>query len=193
MTLAENPRLGEKSNLRLTIFRILALIVVILVSVYIFSIRDQVQHLAKYGYPGIFILSILANSTVLLPAPGVFFVFTLGAVFNPVGVAIAAGLGAAIGELTGYLAGFSGQAVVENMDAYERICQWMKAHRKFSNLFILLMAFIPNPIFDLAGIAAGTMKIPVHQFLIYCAIGKIFKMLFFAFAGASSVPWLLGH
>jgi uncharacterized membrane protein YdjX (TVP38/TMEM64 family) len=172
--------------------RILALMIVLSISVFIFSIRDQIQELAKYGYPGIFFLSILANSTVLLPAPGILFVFTLGAVFNPIGVAIAAGLGAAIGELTGYLAGFSGQAVVENLDSYERVRNWMEGHKKHSNLLILLLAFIPNPFFDLAGIAAGTLKIPVLQFLVFCSTGKILKMLVIAYAGASSFQWLLG-
>ena len=172
--------------------RILALMIVISISVFIFSIRDQVQELAKYGYPGIFLLSILANSTVLLPAPGILFVFTLGAVFNPIGVAISAGLGAAIGELTGYLAGFSGQAVVENYESYERVRIWMESHKNLRNLFILVLAFIPNPFFDLAGIAAGTMKIPVFQFLVFCSIGKILKMLVIAYAGATSFQWLLG-
>jgi hypothetical protein len=67
-----------------------------------------------------------------------------GAVFNPIGVAIAAGW-RAIGELTGYLAGFSGQAVVENYDSYERIRNWMEGHKKLHNLSILVLAFIPNP------------------------------------------------
>jgi len=138
------------------------------------------------------LLSILANSTVLLPAPGILFVFTLGAVFNPIGVAISAGLGAAIGELTGYLAGFSGQAVVENYESYERVRNWMESHKNLRNLFILVLAFIPNPFFDLAGIAAGTMKIPVFQFLVFCSIGKILKMLVIAYAGATSFQWLLG-
>ena len=62
---------------RRNLLRILALLVVIAISIYIFSIRDQAQELAKYGYPGIFLLSILANATVLLPAPGVVFVFQL--------------------------------------------------------------------------------------------------------------------
>lgn len=173
--------------------RILALLIVIAISVFMFSIRDQIRELAKYGYPGIFLISVLANSTILLPAPGILFVFTLGAVFNPVGVAIAAGLGAAIGELTGYLAGFSGQAVVENYESYERIRSWMEKHNKLSNLFILFLAFIPNPLFDLAGVAAGTMRIPVLQFLVFCSIGKILKMLVIAYAGASSFHWLLGE
>jgi membrane protein YqaA with SNARE-associated domain len=181
------------SERRLQLARFFALALVIAVSLYVFSIRDQAEKLANYGYPGIFLLSILANATIILPAPGVLFVFTMGAVFHPAGVALAAGLGAALGELSGYLAGFSGQAVVERAEIYQKILAWMTAHRHLSNLVILLLAFVPNPLFDLAGIAAGTLKIPVAQFLFFCAIGKILKMLAFAYAGASSLEWLFNH
>jgi len=175
---------------RLVLARLLALMVVIAISVYIFSIRDQAKELAKYGYPGIFVLSILANATVLLPAPGVLFVFAMGAVFDPFWVAITAGAGAALGELSGYLAGFSGQAIVENTQYYERLRSWMEGHQRWSNLAIMGLAFIPNPFFDLAGISAGTLRIPVSRFLIFCAIGKILKMLAFAYAGAAGASWL---
>lgn len=174
---------------RLTIARVLALITVIVISVYIFSIRDQAGELAKYGYPGIFLLSILANATVLLPAPGILFVFAMGAVFNPLGVALAAGAGAAIGELSGYLAGFGGSAVVERAGMYENIRNWMQTHPHLSYLAIFLLAFVPNPLFDLAGIAAGTLRMPVIRFLFFCWIGKTLKMMLFAYAGASSLNW----
>lgn len=178
------------SKQRLTLARIIALVVVILISIYIFSIRDQAEELARYGYPGIFLLSILANATVLLPAPGVLFVFAMGAVFNPLGVALAAGAGAAIGEMSGYLAGFSGQAIVERTAIYERILSWMERHRTLAYLLILVLAAVPNPLFDLAGFSAGTLKMPVPQFILACLVGKIIKMLFFAYAGASSLHWL---
>lgn len=181
------------SERRLQLARVLALILVIAASIYVFSIRDQAKELASYGYPGIFLLSILANGTIILPAPGILFVFTMGAVFNPFFVAIAAGLGAAIGELSGYLAGFSGQAVVEKAEAYQKILGWMRDHRRLSYLVILLLAFIPNPLFDLAGIAAGTLRIPIPHFLFFSAIGKILKMLVFAYAGASSLEWIFGE
>ena len=45
------------------------------------------------------------------------------------------------------------------------------------------MAVIPNPFFDLAGIAAGTLKIPVLRFYFFCALGSIIKMLAFAYGG----------
>jgi dihydrofolate reductase len=38
---------------------------------------------------------------------------------------LAAGLGGTIGELSGYLAGFSGQAIVERMDVYYRVKPWV--------------------------------------------------------------------
>jgi len=178
---------------RLTLARILALVLVIAISVYIFMIRDEAQKLAGYGYPGIFLLSILANATVLLPAPGVLFVFAMGGVFNPFWVAVAAGSGAALGELSGYLAGFSGQAVAERVDVYQRLLKWMERHRRLSYGMVTLLAFVPNPLFDLAGFAAGTLRMPVSRFLFFCWIGKILKMLVFAYAGASSLHWLFDH
>lgn len=178
---------------RLTLARLIALVVVVAISIYIFSIRDQAQALARYGYPGIFVLSILANATVLLPAPGVLFVFAMGAVFNPVGVALAAGAGAALGELSGYLAGFSGQAVVERSNTYERLSNWMEQHPRLASATILLLAFVPNPLFDLAGVIAGSLKMPVPRFLFFTWIGKTLKMLLFAYAGASSLNWIIGE
>jgi membrane protein YqaA with SNARE-associated domain len=178
---------SKASNLRLNLLRLLALVVVIGISIFVYSIRDQAKELARYGYPGIFVLSILANGTVILPAPGVIFVFAMGAIFNPFWVAIAAGTGAALGELTGYLVGFSGQAVVEHANYYNRLVAWMSAHRRLSYLAIMVLAFIPNPFFDLAGIASGTLKIPILGFLFFTWIGKVLKMLLFAYAGAS---WL---
>lgn len=169
---------------RLTLARIMALFIVIGLSIFIFTIRDQAEDLAIYGYPGIFVLSFMAYATVLLPAPGVAVVFTMGSVFNPVGVALAAGTGAALGELSGYLAGFSGQAVVERVEVYERLTRWM---RNNGSLTVFILAAIPNPFFDLAGVAAGSLKMPVVRFFIFCWMGEVVKMGIFAFAGASTL------
>lgn len=168
----------------LTIARVLALVVVIGISVFVYSIRDQVEEFAIYGYPGIFVISFLANATVLLPAPGIAVVFAMGAIFNPILVGIAAGAGGALGELSGYLAGFSGQAVIERTDIYERMVLWMKRN---GNLTVLLLAALPNPFFDLTGIAAGALKMPIPRFLFWCFIGITIKMTVFAFLGSVSL------
>lgn len=176
-------------NWPVTISRLLALIFVIAISVYIFSIRDQAEQLAVYGYPGIFLISLLAYATVLLPAPGVAIIFAMGAVFHPFAVALVAGSGATLGELSGYMAGFSGQAVIERANIYERLIVWMKRN---GPLTILILSALPNPFFDLAGVAAGALKMPVWRFLIWCWIGETIKMTIFAYAGAFSLEKLFG-
>ncbi len=116
-------------------------------------------------------------------------VFTMGAVFNPLLVALVAGAGASLGELTGYLAGFSSQPVVERMKIYQRLVVWLK---KYGALAILVLAAIPNPIFDMTGAAAGALKMPVRKFLFWTWIGETIKMLVFAYAGASSLKSIFG-
>lgn len=176
------------SGWRLHIARLGALGAVIAITLLVFSIRDRAEDLQAYGYPGIFLISLLANSTVILPAPGIALTYAFGAVFHPIGVALAAGAGAALGELTGYLAGFSGQGVVNDIPMYGRITQWTE---KYGGWVVLVLAFIPNPFFDIAGAAAGALKMRLHAFLIWALIGKILKMLVIAYAGAASLDWLV--
>jgi membrane protein DedA with SNARE-associated domain len=177
------------SQYRMILVRALALIAVIAITVLVFSVRDKAEELAVYGYPGIFMIAFLANATVLLPAPGVAVVFAMGAIFNPLWVGIAAGAGGALGELSGYLAGFSGQAIIEKAALYEQMVRWVQ---KYGGIAVMFLAVIPNPVFDLAGIAAGVLKMPLLKFLFFAWIGVTIKMLIFAWAGASALPWLFG-
>jgi membrane protein YqaA with SNARE-associated domain len=167
--------------------KLLALVPVVIVTVLIIVFRDKVKNLEGWGLPGIFLLSIIANATVIIPVPGVLLTTTMATVFPPVGVALAAGTGAALGEITGYLAGYSGQIVIENRKYYQRIVEWMK---KYGNWTIVFLAFIPNPAFDMAGIVAGALKMPITKFLLWCWIGKFLKMLVFALAGSGIMYWL---
>jgi len=172
----------------LTIARILAILVVVALTVFIYSVRDQAEELAAYGYPGIFLISFMTNATVLLPAPGIAVVFAMGAIFNPIYIALAAGAGGALGELSGYLAGFSGQAIVERTDIYARFHGWID---KYGVIAVLILAALPNPFFDVAGVAAGISKMPLPRFLLAVWVGVTLKMLLFAWIGSTSLSWLL--
>jgi uncharacterized membrane protein YdjX (TVP38/TMEM64 family) len=177
----------RRSKLQMNVLRALALLAVIGLTVFIYMIRDRVDDFAAFGYPGIFIIALLANATVLLPAPGVAIIYAMGAIFNPFGVGLAAGTGGAIGELSGYLAGFSGQAVIERTDVYDRITPWVK---KYGGWAIMVLSAIPNPFFDVAGIAAGMAKMPIRTFLFFIWIGQLVKMTLFALAGKYSIQLL---
>ncbi len=169
---------------KLTVARIAALIFVIGLTVFLLMNRSQVSKLGAFGYPGIFLVSILANATILLPLPGVMITSAMGAIFNPFLVAIAAGSGSALGELSGYLAGFSGQGVMERVPMYDRMEALIT---RYGSPAIFILALIPNPFFDMGGMIAGALKVPVAKFLFWCWLGKILKMFAFAYLGSMGV------
>lgn len=169
-----------KAENRTQIIRLLVLIFVVALTILLLIFRDQIRHLQGYGYPGIFLLSILANATIIIPLPGVILTTAMGAVFHPFWVAVAAGAGSALGELSGYLAGFSGRAVLERADWHVRLVEWM---HKYGEATIFVLALVPNPAFDMAGISAGALRMPVQRFLFWCFLGKLMKMLLFAYGG----------
>ena len=181
--------MSQRSALLTNALRVVALLAVVAITVFVYDIRDHIRVFAAYGYPGIFLVAFLANATVFVPAPGVAVVFAMGSIFHPLAVGLAAGTGGTLGELSGFLAGFSGQAVIERTDLYTRIHPWVS---KYGGWAILVFAAIPNPFFDIAGIAAGVSKMSLWRFLIFCWIGQIIKMSLFAFAGAYSITWLAG-
>lgn len=177
----------QKTSFSTNLLRVLALLAVIGITVYIYSIRDRVEEFEQFGYAGIFLIALMANATVLLPAPGVAIIYAMGAVFNPLWVGLAAGTGGALGELSGFLAGFSGQAVVEKTGIYNRFHPWVD---KYGGWAILVLSAVPNPFFDVAGIAAGIAKMPLKTFLIFTWVGQIIKMTLFAVAGHYSLGWI---
>lgn len=170
-----------KPGWRTNLLRGLSLLFVIALSVGLYLMRHQVRHLQAYGYPGIFLVQLLSSATVILPVPGIIITAAMGSVFNPLLVALASGSGAALGELSGYLVGFSGQGVAKRTPNYERIEGWMK---RYGEIVVLVLAFIPNPFFDIAGMIAGALRMPLWRFLLFCWIGKILKMMMFAYGGA---------
>ena len=70
-----------------------------------------------------------------------------------------------------------------------RAHQSLRAHRRLGKRYgqwaVMVLAFIPNPFFDVAGMAAGMLKMPVWKFLLFCWIGSTGKMFLFAYFGAT--------
>lgn len=166
------------------LWRLIALVMAFLITALIALYREKLEELAVYGYPGVFLVSLMGNATVVLPAPSLAVVFGMGGVLNPLFVGLIAGVGEALGELTGYLAGYGGRVVIEDWNMYNRLERWM---RRNGSATILILSAIPNPIFDLAGIAAGALRFPLEQFLLSCWVGKTIKTIAFAYVGAQFI------
>lgn len=182
---ASQPRASSFWTSKL--FRFLVVLLVVGVSVAIYGFRDKFTELAAVGYSGIFVVSLLGNATIILPAPSLALVFAMGSALPPVLVGLAAGAGEALGELTGYAAGFAGRAVIEDYKMYARLAAWMQRR---GGITVFVLSVFPNPFFDLAGIAAGTLRYPLWRFLLVCWLGKTIKTTFVAWAGSQSVVFV---
>ncbi len=179
--------------LRERIVPILMLLLVVLIVAGIFYVYnrypEQVETLEDYGYLGAFVLSIIFNATVILPLGGFAFIIALGAV-TPIFplVGLAGGIGAGIGEMTGYLAGYSGRGIIHKQHLYARLEKWVK---KWGMLAIFALSVVPF-FFDVAGLAAGAMRFPAWKFFIACALGRTVTYTFFAWTGSVGLDWFSG-
>jgi uncharacterized membrane protein YdjX (TVP38/TMEM64 family) len=163
---------------------VFGLLFAIAISVLVFVFRDKFESLQSYGYLGLFTLSILGNATIVLPVPIILTAFIGGAVFNPLIVGVVISLGATIGELTGYLAGAGGGEIVEKNPRVQKIRKWME---KYGLWTLFILAAVPNPLFDIAGIVAGATKIPIYKYLIVVWLGKLIKFVTISYIGAGSI------
>jgi uncharacterized membrane protein YdjX (TVP38/TMEM64 family) len=185
---AETPAPAPKAEREGFGFKhIASLLFAAVVTILIFVFQEQLRDLDKLAYAGGFLAMLIGNATVILPVPGLIFVFALGGTLNPLLVGLTAGPGAALGELTGYAAGYGGSAAIDNFAIYHRIRGWME---RYGLAVIAVLAAIPNPVFDMAGIVAGSLRVKWWQFLIAAWIGKTLQALFIAYAGALSLGWV---
>ncbi len=165
-----------------------AVFLAIAITVGIVLLHDQIQRFAVYGYPAVFLISLIGNATIILPTPSMAVVFGVGGALNPVAVGIIAGLGSALGELTGYLAGVGGRVVVEDRALYDRLERWM---RKWGMLAIFVLGIVPNPAFDVGGMIAGALRMPLWRFLLAAWAGKGLRLVIFALGGQAIFSRLL--
>lgn len=163
------------------ITRYLMILTSLLISIAIFLFRDYFKNLSTLGYFGIFLISVVGNATIIIPAPVVATALIGGSIYNPYLVGIITALGATIGELTGYLAGEGSQAFIENNKHYKKVEKWMN---KSGFLTILVLALIPNPLFDLAGIISGVTNYSTKKFLLATFMGKSIKFLTISLIGS---------
>ncbi len=143
--------------------------------------------LDQVGYAGLGLTVVLASGGLVLPIPSLATACAAGAFLNPFYVGLVAGSAGTLGELTGYFLGYSGRGVFDRSRLYHRMEEWM---RRRGWLVLFLVALVPNPIFDLVGIAAGALRYPLWRFLGIVWAGKLLKFLLLAYACAYGGEWL---
>ncbi|VVB98858.1 SNARE associated Golgi protein [uncultured archaeon] len=141
-----------------------------------------------YGLLGLFLASIIANATVLLPMPIDLLFLALSAetltLPDVLVVAIVLGAGAAIGEMTAYITGTLGSKAIKSLGISEfgKIEEIKDRIGENGMYFIFFGALVPFP-FDLIGIAAGIVRYDWKKFFIAALLGKTGRYLLIGIAG----------
>ncbi len=177
-------RMDKRDWLRKKLIPLLTLLLVIAITVgifYFYQHPHRVDELKDYGYLGAFFISLTLNASVILPAGNILILSALGAVLpSAIVVGLVGGAGAAIGEITGYLAGYSGRGIAERSRMYSRVEGWV---RRWGAIAIFIFSLVPF-VFDLAGIAAGVLRFPFWKFFLLCWLGRTILYIGAALAGA---------
>ncbi len=141
----------------------------------------------QYGYLGIFLISLFGAMSIFVPIPYTVVIFILGGLpsFDPFLIAVAAGIGSAIGEFSGYLLGAGGRKVIG--DRYKKKMDFItKLFKKYGSIAIFIFALTPLPD-DLIFIPLGVMRYSLLRAFIPAVLGKFFSNLIIAYSGRLSL------
>jgi uncharacterized membrane protein YdjX (TVP38/TMEM64 family) len=145
---------------------------------------------AWLAYIMVFLLTIVANISIIVPVPFAVSIMIVAATkLDPLLVAFVGSLGGAIGELSGYYAGYLGKkiAIPEDIGLYQRIRRWISRYGVWAIFFLALQPVIP---FDIGGFIAGAAKMPVRKFWPALWLGKFPKYLVITYAGVGLINFL---
>jgi membrane protein YqaA with SNARE-associated domain len=180
-------RLKQKTWLRMVLYLVvlacLSLGFAYLIQ-YLMSYFDiSIEGLASTAYLVVFAATLVSNASILAPVFIYISLMIAAAKFlNPVLVALVASVAGALGETSGYYAGYLGKRIIhlENTPGYEKLVVWMNKHGPWGILLLSLQPVLP---FDIAGLLAGASKMPLWKFLLPCWGGKFPKYLVACYLG----------
>jgi len=139
----------------------------------------------QYSYFGIFLISLLGALSIFFPLPYTVVIFTLGAYFDPILIAVVAGVGAATGELSGYLLGLYGRKLI-SPQRKKKMEFMLKVFNRFGPLTIFVFALTPLPD-DLLFIPLGMLRYDIVRAIIPALAGKICMNFIVAYSGRYAV------
>ncbi len=129
---------------------VLALLASLTMTLALFRFWEALGAMGAWGYAGVFVAELANSASILIPLPAHNYALVLGLTLNPLLVGVAGGVGAGLGEITGYVVGRSGRKVVSENRLMKRFTALIE-HRLGLALFVF--SAIPAP-FDFAGMVA---------------------------------------
>lgn len=176
--------LEEKKETQIGLAEICAAL--ILSGIIIFYSADITKFFGGFSYLGIFLISLFAHATLFFPTvPFQIAMISIATNLDPLLFGIIAGIGSAIGELTGYTVGLGSQNLLKTKNKIAKYIIKVQKNIMYYHpgIAIFFLSAIPNPFFDFAGIFAGVTKMRWQNFILWCAAGRIIRYTSIAYFG----------
>ena len=150
-------------------------------------LKDVAQ---SYGYFGVFLVSLIGSTSIIIPIPYMVIIFSLGMQreLDPFYLAISGGAGSAIGEFIGYFLGYFGRTVISEKQQ-KKMNYVLKLFRRYGAISIFIFALTPLPD-DLLFIPLGIMKYSFIKAFIPCIIGKTLMCFIVAYGGYLGIDFI---
>jgi len=140
--------------------------------------------LAPGAYLIVFLTTLLCNASIMVPvAIHTSVMMAAASVWDPALVAFIASVAGALGEITGYYAGYLGKRIMigGSTPGYNKLVGWVNRYGPWAIFVIALQPVLPV---DIAGLTAGVSKMPLWKFLLPCWAGKFPKYILFCYFGS---------
>ena len=147
------------------------------------------QFVDQFGYLGVFMISFIGSVSVIFPIPYTIVIFFLGSMLDPLFVAISGGLGAALGEFSGYALGYYGRKVVSEKRR-RKMDYMLRVFNRYGPVTIFLFALTPLPD-DLLFIPLGVMRYPFLKAFVPALLGKMLMTFVLAYSGQQSIDLIM--
>lgn len=141
-----------------------ALFGLLALNVTVFMLPIDYRVFGGWAYPGVFLVTFIANAAIALPIPYLPIVGQVARTVEHVPLVIAtAALASVLGESVAYAIGRVERDVFTDHPVYVRL-QRLVGRPWRASLALFVLAAPLNPLFDVAGIAAGALGIPYRVF-----------------------------
>jgi uncharacterized membrane protein YdjX (TVP38/TMEM64 family) len=153
-------------------------------------LKTTLDEFAWLAYLIVFAATLLSSLTIVAPVPiAATLMIAAAAEWNPVLVSLSASIGGAFGELSGYYAGYLGKKILigEYTKEYDRVASWINRYGFWAISFLAFQPVLP---FDVAGLIAGSLKMPLWKFLPALWVGKFPKFIILCYFGTKFIHFL---
>lgn len=189
-TMRNSDRLLLLSVVVLLVYLILSILFPNLVSPFAVIYNGLLDFSLLFGYLGAFLISAIGNATILVPFPYMGVAFILGGLrdsitmtfaFDPWLIGIVSGIGAMIGEMTGYFIGYGGGKLIDEGQT-SAFKEFVDSHPRATPFVVWFLAATPIPD-DVLVVPLGAARYSWWKVALAQLIGKTMFLMGISWSG----------